>query len=50
MESYHKRKKHLEEKYGRFINVEPYNNDIGLINNKQQKCVKQIKIYLTKRD
>ena len=42
MESYHKGKKLLEEKYGKLITVKPFNDDIGIINNKQQKCVKQL--------
>ena len=42
MESYHKRKILLEEKYGKLINVKPFNDDIGIINNKQQKFVKQL--------
>ena len=29
MESYHKRKRLLEEKYGKLINVKPFNDDIG---------------------
>ena len=41
MESYHKRKKLLEEKYGK-LNLKPYNDDNGIINNKQQKFVKQL--------
>ena len=45
MESYHKRKKKLEEKYGKLINVRPYNDE--LVNNKiasdkQQKYIKEI--------
>ena len=49
MESYHKRKKKLEEKYGKLINVKPYNERAPatrrLANNKiasdkQQKYVK----------
>ena len=42
MESYHKRKKLLEEKYGRLINVKPYNDDVGIADTKQQKYVKQL--------
>ena len=41
MESYHK-KKLLEEKYGKLINVKPFNGDIGIKNNKQHKSVKQL--------
>jgi hypothetical protein len=45
MDSYHKRKKLLEEKYGKLINVRPYNDE--LVNNKiasdkQQKYIKEI--------
>ena len=42
MESYHKRKKKLEEKYGKLINVRPYNEPEGIADNKQQKIVKQL--------
>ena len=42
MESYHKRKKLLEEKYGKLINVKPFNDDIGIADNKHQKYVKQL--------
>ena len=42
MESYHKRKKLLEEKYGKLINLKPYNDDVGIANNKQQKYVNQL--------
>ena len=42
MEPYHKRKKLLEEKYGKLINWKPYNDDVGVADNKQQKYVKQI--------
>ena len=64
MESYHKRKKALEEKYGKLITLKPF-NDIaivdrrtsvgfadalpahrGLVENKQQKYVKQIQDIL----
>ena len=41
MEAYHKRKKLLEEKYGKQINFKPYNNDVGIADTKQQKYVKQ---------
>ena len=43
MESYHKGKKLLEEKCGNLIILKPFNDDIGIINNKQQKSVKQLK-------
>ena len=42
MESYHKRKKLLEEKYGKLIILQPCNDDIGVVNNKQQKFFKQL--------
>ena len=42
MESYHKRKKLLEEKCGKSINAKPYNDDIGIADNKHQKSVKQL--------
>ena len=37
MESHHKRKKLLEEKYGKLINLKPFNDDNGKVDNKQQK-------------
>ena len=40
MESYHKRKKLLEEKYGKLVNLKPYNDDVGVADNKQQKYVR----------
>ena len=42
MESYHKRKKLLEEKYGKLINLKPFNDDIGIADNKHQRYVKQL--------
>ena len=42
MDSYHKRKKLLEEKYDKLINVKPYNDDIGVAGNKHQTFVKQL--------
>ena len=42
MESYHKRKKLLEEKYGKLINVKPFNDDVGVVDTTQQKNVKQL--------
>ena len=42
MESNHKRKKLLEEKYGRLIKFKPYNDDVGIADNKHQKFVKQL--------
>ena len=42
MESYHKRKKILEEKYGRLINVKPYNDKVSIADTTQQKNVKQL--------
>ena len=43
MESYHKRKKLLEEKYGKLINVRPYNDELAnnkIASGRQQKNVK----------
>ena len=42
MESYHKRKKLLEEKYGKLIIVKPFNDDVGIADNKHQKYVKKL--------
>ena len=48
MDSYHKRKRLLEEKYGKLINVKPFNDDgMGIADNtiashQQQKIVKQL--------
>ena len=42
MESYHKGKKLLEEKYAKLIFLKPYNGYNGIVDNKQQKCIKQI--------
>ena len=42
MESYHKRKKLLEEKYGKLITLKPYNNDVGIADNRHQEFVKQL--------
>ena len=41
MEPYHKRNM-LEEKYGKLINLKPYNDDIGTVDNKQPKYIKQL--------
>ena len=38
MESYHKRKV-LEQKYGKLINLKPFNDDKGIVCNKQRKYV-----------
>ena len=43
MISYHKRKKELEEKYGKLINVRPYNDEVSnnkIASDRQQKNVK----------
>ena len=40
MASYHKRKI-LEEKYGKLKVLKPYNDDEGIVGNKQQKHIKQ---------
>ena len=42
MEPYHKRKRLLEENYGKLINVKPFNDDIGIVNTQQQKYIKQL--------
>ena len=45
MESYHKRKKKLEETYGKLINVRPYNDELAnhkIASDSQQKFVKQL--------
>ena len=39
MEPYHKRKKLLEEKYSKLKNLKPYNDDNGIVDNKQQKYI-----------
>ena len=46
MESHHKRKKLLEEKYGKLIMLKPFNDDNGIADNKQHKFVKQLQ-YIT---
>ena len=49
MESYHKRKKLLEEKYGKLIVVKPINDDNRIVgkspiaSHRQQKLVKQLR-------
>ena len=42
MESYHKRKRLLEEKYGKLTNVKPFNDDVGIVDNSQQKYIRQV--------
>ena len=45
MESYHKRKKLLEEKYGKLITLKPFNDENAthkIADNKHQKYVKQL--------
>ena len=42
MESYHKGKKLLEEKHGKLITLKPFNDDVGIVKDKQQKFVKQL--------
>ena len=32
----------LEEKYGQLINLKLFNDDNGIVDHKQQKCVKQL--------
>ena len=41
MDSYHKHKKVLEETYGKLITSKPFNDDNGIVDNKQQKYMKQ---------
>ena len=46
MESYHKRKRLLEEKYGKLIVDKPFNGDIGkntIASHRQQTIVKQLR-------
>ena len=46
MESYHTRKKELEEKYGKLMNLKPFNDAIGkntIASHRQQKIVKQLR-------
>ena len=46
MESYHKRKRLLEEKYGKLIAVKPLNDAIGkntIASHRQQQIVKQLR-------
>ena len=50
MESYHKRKKLLEEKYGKLIIVKPFNDDVGIADNKQQKYVKKLQDITDEED
>ena len=45
MESYHKRKKLLEEKYGKLLYLKPYNDEKAnnkIADNKHQNYVKQL--------
>ena len=42
MESYHKGKKSLEEKYDKLINSKPFNDDNGIVDNTQHKYIKQV--------
>ena len=42
MESYHKRKRLLEEKYGKLIVVKLFNDDIGIADNTHQEVVEQL--------
>ena len=37
MESYYKRKKVSEEKYGKLINLKPFNDDVGIADTTQQE-------------
>ena len=42
MESYNKRNKLLEDKCGKLISLKPYNDDIVIVDNPQQKYIKQL--------
>ena len=42
MEPYHKRKKISEKKHGKLIALKQFNDDVGIVNNKQQKYVEQL--------
>ena len=42
MESYHKRKRLLEEKYGKLITLRQYNDKVSIADTTQQKNVKQL--------
>ena len=42
MDSYHKRKKVLEENYAKLVILKPFNDDNGIVDNKQQESVKQL--------
>ena len=42
MGSYQKRKKVLEERYSKLILSKPFNDDNGIVDNKQQEFVKQL--------
>ena len=44
MESYHKRKRILEEKYGKLIYLKPLNDErVVIASNRQQKLLKQLR-------
>ena len=49
MESYHKRKRLLEEKYGKLIHLKPFIGDIGIAGNSQQKSIKNFRILQVRR-
>ena len=42
MESYHKIKNMLDDKYGKLINLKPFNDDNVIVDNGQQEFVKQL--------
>ena len=43
MESYHKRKKELQEKYGKLISLKPLNDErVVIASRRQQKLLKQL--------
>ena len=50
MESYHKRKRLLEEKYGKLIILKPFNDDNGIVNKSNRNPPNNFKILQTRRD
>ena len=39
-----------EDKYGKLINVKPYNDDVSVADNKHQKMLNNFKIYPMRKD
>ena len=50
MDSYHKRKTVLEEKYGKLINLKPFNDDIGTVITHNRNSLNNFKILQMRRD